>query len=290
MKKEIITGLIVAFALIIDVQAGRKALMVNARVTDGCQVYLTLENVRMELIDTITLYRSFVDIEKMYALDLSYYPITKMQIAGNEFKGHVIDSQAAHNITYYYYVKVRYLDGESVPSKVISVTIPDIVLINATHDVSLFIDKVHYFCEVRCGTSSKKRFPVNLGAKPWNRKTYYDCMSTPEGVYHVEYIRPVTAYHSALGVSYPNTADRLRYMELLKQKKIPLQDGKVVSIGGSIQIHGGGIGNNWTWGCIAMRNDDLDWIFSLPQLKKGIPIIIVGNEFTRDSLLHNDTM
>jgi murein L,D-transpeptidase YafK len=115
-------------------------------------------------------------------------------------------------------------------------------------------------------------------------------MSTPEGVYHVEYIRPVTAFHSALGVSYPNAADRLRYAEALKQKKIPTQNGKTASIGGSIQIHGGGIGNNWTWGCIAMRNDDLDWIFSLPQLKKGIPVIIVGNEFTRDSLLRNDTM
>jgi hypothetical protein len=238
----------------------------------------------------VTIYRSFIDIDKMYALDLSYYPITKMQISGKTYNGSVIDSMTAHNTTYYYYVKIRYIDGVIVPLKVFTVTIPDIVPINSSPIVSLFIDKVNYFCEVRYGSSGLKRFPVNLGAKPWNRKTYYDCMSTPEGVYHIEYLKPVSSFHTALGVSYPNGADRLRYARALEQKKIPTQNGKAVSIGGSIQIHGGGIGNNWTWGCIAMRNDDLDWIFSLPQLKKGVPVIIVGNEFTRDCLLHNDTM
>lgn len=290
MKREAIVGIIVGMVITGNALAGQAALIVNAHVDNGNQVFLTLKNEPKDVVDTVTVYRSFVDIDKMYALDLSYYPITKTQIAGNVFTGLVIDSLTAHNTTYYYYVKIRYIDGKTVPSKVIAVKIPDIVLINSTPLLSLFIDKVNYFCEVRCGTSGQKRFPVNLGAKPWSRKTYYDCMSTPEGVYHVEYIRPVTAYHSALGVSYPNATDRLRYTQALKQKKIPTQNGKAVSIGGSIQIHGGGIGNNWTWGCIAMRNEDLDWIFSLPQLKKGIPIIIVGDEFTRDSLLRNDTM
>ncbi len=290
MKREVFAGLIVLMAFIVNAQTAPKALTVSAYVDNGNQVFLTLKNVPKELVDTVTVYRSFVDIDKMYALDLCYYPITKTQIAGNVFTGLIIDSMTAHNTTYYYYLKVRYLDGKTVPLNVISVTIPDIIPVNTSHILSLFIDKINYFCEVRCNDTGIKRFPVNLGAKPWNRKTYYDCMSTPEGIYHVEYIRPVTAFHSALGVSYPNTVDRLRYTRELKKKKIPTQNGKAVSIGGSIQIHGGGIGNNWTWGCIAMRNDDLDWIFSLPQLKNGVSIIIIGNEFTRDSLLRNDTM
>jgi hypothetical protein len=289
MKNELIAGLIITMILIIKAET-QKSVSITTHIDSSNKVYISLENIRKEAVDTVTIYRSFIDIDKMYALDLGYYPITKMLISGKTFNGTIIDSLTAHNTTYYYYVKVRFVDGEMVPSKVIAVTLPDIVPVNSSLVLSLFIDKIHYFCEVRCGSSSLKRFPVNLGAKPWNRKTFYDCMSTPEGIYHVEYIKPVSSFHSALGVSYPNAADRLRYSRALKQKKIPTQNGKAVSIGGSIQIHGGGIGNNWTWGCIAMRNDDLDWIFSLPQLKKGVPVIIVGNEFTRDSLLRNDTM
>jgi hypothetical protein len=61
-------------------------------------------------------------------------------------------------------------------------------------------------------------------------------------------------------------------------------DGKEPLIGGSIQIHGGGIGNNWTFGCIAMRNADIDELFEISGMKVGSPISIIGSEFTRDSL------
>lgn len=291
MKKGVVAGLITVVILSIDqAQICSKPITIKTHVDNSSKVYISFENIRKEAVDTIILYRSFVDIDKMYALDLSYYPITKMQIPCKNFNGIIIDSMTAQNTTYYYYVKIQYTGGETVPLKVFVVTIPDIVPINSSPIVSFIIDKIHYFCEIRYGNSGLKRFPVNLGAKPWHRKTFYDCMSTPEGVYHIEYIKPVCSFHAALGVSYPNEQDRIRYTQALKQKKIPAQNGHVVSIGGSIQIHGGGIGNNWTWGCIAMRNDDLDWIFTLPQLKKGIPVIIVGNEFTRDSLLRNDTM
>jgi lipoprotein-anchoring transpeptidase ErfK/SrfK len=60
--------------------------------------------------------------------------------------------------------------------------------------------------------------------------------------------------------------------------------GQPRSIGGGIQLHGGGIGNNWTWGCIAMRNDDLDQLFALTGMRPGLPIVIVGKSFTRDSM------
>jgi hypothetical protein len=290
MKNVTAIGIIVCIVTAMHAQIGQKPVTVSAHVDDGNRVYMTLGNIKKEMIDTVTIYRSFLDINKMYALDLDYYPITKTQIAGKAFTGIIIDSLTAHNTVYTYYVKIRYTDGETVPSKVISVSIPDIVMINTMQDLSLYIDKVNYFCEVRYGNLAGKRFPVNLGNKPGNRKTYYDCMSTPEGIYYVEYIRPVTAYYKALGVSYPNNADRKRYQQALRRKSVPMKDGKTVSIGGSIQIHGGGIGNNWTWGCIAMRNGDLDQIFALPQLRKGVPITITGKEFSYDSLLLKDAM
>lgn len=290
MKKEVVYGFVLAVIICMAKVRAQKQFIVKARLGNVNHVYISLGNVKKDAIDTITIYRSFADIDKMYALDLDYYPITKTKISGESFTGSIIDSMTAHNTVYSYYVKVRYTSGETVPSKVISVSIPDIVMVHTEQNYNLHIDKVHYFCEVRQGNQCGKRFPVNFGGKPGLRKTYYDCLSTPEGVYQIDYIKPVSDYYKALGVSYPNSTDRVRYHRALQSGSVPKKGGKPVSIGGSIQIHGGGIGNNWTWGCIAMRNDDIDQIFTLPQLKKGVPVIITGKEFSRDSLLLNNAM
>jgi len=42
-----------------------------------------------------------------------------------------------------------------------------------------------------------------------------------------------------------------------------------------IEIHGeGGKGANWTQGCIALKNEDMDELFDLAQI--GTPVTIVG--------------
>ena len=81
-------------------------------------------------------------------------------------------------------------------------------------------------------------------------------------------------------MSYPNKTDYRRY-NLAKKKH---GSGTFPSIGGSIQIHGGGVLGNWTWGCIAMRDIDIDELFSLSSLKVGSQIYIVGKEVTRENL------
>jgi hypothetical protein len=289
---KMVTFVIIVVSIIYPILAAVqvKSICVEAHVEDGSLVSLTFKNVRKELVDTVTVYRSYVNIQNMKELDLENWPITKTKIAGESFTGTIIDSFTAHNVDYSYYIKVRFTDGSIVPSSVVTVSIPDVVIIPNCQPLAIFVDKVNYFLEICFGNSSVKRFPVSFGSSPHSRKTYYDCMSTPEGIYHIDYLKPVSAFHKAIGVSYPNNADRIRYQNAFLRKKVPLNDGKPVSIGGSIQIHGGGTGNNWTWGCIAMRNDDLDQLFALPQLRRGIPITIVGKEFNRDSLLVKDLM
>jgi len=61
-------------------------------------------------------------------------------------------------------------------------------------------------------------------------------------------------------------------------------------IGGEIQVHGkhprfGSIQRNWTWGCISLRNTDIDEIFALPVLKVGVPVIIFGLEFSLEDAM-----
>jgi lipoprotein-anchoring transpeptidase ErfK/SrfK len=81
---------------------------------------------------------------------------------------------------------------------------------------------------------------------------------TPEGIYSLTSKNYDSKFHSALRVSYPNSYDRSFASDL------------GVSAGGDIMLHGspnwmGGIGmmgSNWTAGCVAMKNKDIDQLMS----------------------------
>jgi hypothetical protein len=44
------------------------------------------------------------------------------------------------------------------------------------------------------------------------------------------------------------------------------------------------IARNWTWGCIAMRNADMDELFESGAVCANMPLLIVGSEWSRDSV------
>jgi hypothetical protein len=248
--------------------------------------------VRLRAVDTsgrgirqVSVYRSTVDLGRRQTLDQWSDPITKSQFAATGDTVSWCDSLLADNTQYYYYAVALLADSDECPSRIVGVTTPEVVLpLLAGRRVSLFVDKVHYFLELRCAGQRMKRYPLNTGRAPDRRKLHYDCLSTPEGIYRISYLKPQSAFYKAFGVSYPNNTDRARYAAALKAGQIPASDGVPAEIGGSIQIHGGGIGNNWTWGCMAMRNADLDELFAIAELRAGTPLYIVGSEFTRDSL------
>ena len=63
--------------------------------------------------------------------------------------------------------------------------------------------------------------------------------------------QPKVQWHKTFDINYPTAVDKAR-LRLLAQGQ---------DIGDEIQIHGGGIDDNWTWGCIGMRNaDTVVWI------------------------------
>jgi murein L,D-transpeptidase YafK len=84
---------------------------------------------------------------------------------------------------------------------------------------------------------------------------------TPEGHYVIDNRNAQSHYHRSLHVSYPSTEDRNRAAKL------------GVSPGGAIMIHGlpNGIGwlgsahrlYDWTRGCIAVTDDEIDEIWTL---------------------------
>jgi len=113
-------------------------------------------------------------------------------------------------------------------------------------------------------------FRVAFGGNPVGPKQRQGDGRTPEGRYVLDARNEHSAYYKSLHVSYPNAQDRDRAHEL------------GVSPGGDIMIHGQPNGwgayaaitqtRNWTLGCIALTNDDMDVVWLSVPL--GTPIEI----------------
>lgn len=104
-----------------------------------------------------------------------------------------------------------------------------------------------------------KIYPISLGFNPIGHKQFEGDGKTPEGIYTINERNKNSSYHKNLGISYPNSQD----------KAFAEAQGK--SAGGLIKIHGlrngfGDIGRNhllkdWTHGCIAVTNEEIDELF-----------------------------
>lgn len=138
------------------------------------------------------------------------------------------------------------------------------------------IDKSDHKLEVVAGNRVLKTYRVAIGIGGLGPKQFEGDMTTPVGRYHVTTrFRPL--YHKFIGVSYPNDDDRTRYAALKRQGKVPPGRG----VGHGIGIHGVGSRKlsgihkqeDWTHGCIAMDDDEIDEFGLL--VPEGTPIDIV---------------
>ncbi len=103
-------------------------------------------------------------------------------------------------------------------------------------------------------------YKVALGQQPVGAKTCSGDKRTPEGIYFVTEHVPDSGFYRALRLSYPSAAD---YARARKQGCDP---------GGGILIHGlqngfGYVGRlhsdvDWTRGCIAVTNEEMDQLWS----------------------------
>jgi hypothetical protein len=146
--------------------------------------------------------------------------------------------------------------------------------IHESHDrPAIIIDKLARSLELWIDGEKKEVFPVDLGRDPVNDKFIQGDGATPEGRYRVSWVRDIgqTRYYRAYMLDYPNPAD-LGEFNALKAKN---RFNTTASPGGDIEIHGnGGMGIDWTLGCIALPNTAMDRLFSY-DLKSGTPVTIV---------------
>jgi len=108
-----------------------------------------------------------------------------------------------------------------------------------------------------------KFYRVALGTSPVGAKQQEGDRKTPEGVYTIDRHNAASEWYYSLHISYPSAADRARARR------------RGVSPGGDIMIHGlaprfahwgrAHARSDWTWGCIALSNPEMD------ELRRSIP-------------------
>ena len=115
-----------------------------------------------------------------------------------------------------------------------------------------------------------KTYKISLGDSPVGHKESEGDEKTPEGVYVINAKNPNSGYHKNLGVSYPNKKD------IAKAKLLGKDPGGDIKIHG-IRNHLGFIGNfqrffDWTNGCMALTNNEVDELFYTVNIGTKIEI------------------
>ncbi len=138
----------------------------------------------------------------------------------------------------------------------------------------LIVDKYARKCHLYKKGELVDSFSIELGTNWIGDKQYQGDKSTPEGVYTIlkRKSSPDTKYYKALLLNYPNEDDKKRFISNKKNGTIDAR----LAIGGLIEIHGhGGKGIDWTDGCIAVTNEDMDVLYNV--CPEGTTVAIAGS-------------
>jgi len=137
----------------------------------------------------------------------------------------------------------------------------------------IIVDKLRRRLTVYERGSERAVFAAELGGNGLERKLKTGDHATPEGRYRVTVKKSggATKYYLALLIDYPNADDLRRYRAAEAAGEIPRGTGA----GNLIEIHGhGGSGRDWTDGCVALTNEDMDDLFAMVHV--GTRVTIVG--------------
>ena len=158
------------------------------------------------------------------------------------------------------FISIFLLFGSVYVERIKENKVDQIIVLKSKRKIQLFYKK-----------QKVKQYSISLGGNPIGHKQFEGDEKTPEGSYFIDGKNPNSKYYKNLGISYPNSKD----------KAFARSKGR--NPGGAIKIHG--LPNNkpwlgklhllkdWTHGCIAVTNKQMDEIYS--SVKTGTKIIIL---------------
>ena len=147
----------------------------------------------------------------------------------------------------------------------------------------LVVEKTGRTLTVYSAGKAVKVYRIALGRSPEGDKTREGDGRTPLGSFYVCNKNAQSSYHKSLGLSYPSAEDAKRgrsaglisssqqraIVEAVEHHRQPPWDTK---LGGMIMIHGGGTAIDWTTGCIALSNANIDELFA--KVPVGTPVVV----------------
>ena len=111
-----------------------------------------------------------------------------------------------------------------------------------------------------------KSYFIRLGFNPEGHKRKEGDGKTPEGNYWITHKNPNSAFHKSLGISYPNKQDKIY------AKKNGFSPGKDIFIHGGPKNYFKHFFFDWTEGCIAVTDKEIEEIYYL--INENTPIFI----------------
>lgn len=155
----------------------------------------------------------------------------------------------------------------------------DIIPVKSAADIQalkadrIVVEKEKRQMNIYAGNQKIVGFNISLGSSPIGHKQQKGDGKTPEGKYQISYKNSHSRYHLSLKVSYPNRADKFAARK------------KGVDPGSDIMIHGypnylpafmGDFllqGRDWTAGCIAVSNAEIELLWQLVDIGTQIEIL-----------------
>lgn len=249
-----------------------------------------VESLRLKIEQRIdTLNNLIVHLNKMF----TYYPLSS-EVRSRISKGKLLlkESEIAYGKEQYLQANKKIIDAEyyltesyknaknhlqeyfqSYPEwkRWVDQTIDDS---RKNNRYSIIVDKYSRKCFVYYNGVKQYEYNVELGKNWVGHKQVKGDKATPEGMYKVikKFGSNKTKYYKALLLDYPNESDKAEFRKAIAQGTLPSS----AKIGGLIEIHGnGGKGIDWTEGCIALTDSEMDIVYKIAR--EGTPVTIVGS-------------
>lgn len=131
--------------------------------------------------------------------------------------------------------------------------------------ISILIDKSDYELKLFDSLGWFATYPVVFGNNSLGDKKMEGDRNTPEGTFKITAKRIHNKWHRFIAIDYPNQESWEKFNQRKDRGEIPAS----ARIGGGIGIHGTWPHedyqidryNNWTLGCISMKNEDVEELF-----------------------------
>lgn len=147
----------------------------------------------------------------------------------------------------------------------------------------LIIKKSERKLEFYDGEKLLRTYKIALGFAPEGDKQQEGDGKTPLGEFYVFTKNEQSRFYLSLGLSYPTIEDAARglnenlisqaehdaILQAVREKKMPPQTTR---LGGEIYIHGGGASKDWTWGCMALDNEQMKELFDAVPVGASVKI------------------